>query len=199
MSSKNLNRVSKSSKIHYRMYKSGRHWLFAGVTVVTVGGSLLWGTQAHAATTSASTDEQSVDQTIVNGAVSADSTVPLKQATKSASSLTGSTATSGKSQSATSTTSQFSQTSQAIQVTSGLSSASQPAESDGKNTSSDASHVTSQAASSESNSVGQQLVVTNHQRHRLVQMVRQARLSRQYHHKLVGLIVRRLIYSRWLV
>ncbi|WP_338230481.1 BspA family leucine-rich repeat surface protein [Lactiplantibacillus paraxiangfangensis] len=155
MSSKNLNQVLKSPKVHYRMYKSGRHWLFAGVTVVTVGGSLLWGTQAHAASTSAATDDQSVDQTIVNGAASADSTVPLKQATKSASSVTGSTATSGKSQSATSMTSQVSQASQASQATSGLSSASQPAESDGKNTSSDSGHVTSQAASSESNSVGQ--------------------------------------------
>ena len=155
MSSKKLMQVSKSPKIHYRMYKSGRHWLFAGVTVVTVGGSLLWGTQARAATTSTSTDEQSVDQTIVNGTASVGSTVPLKQATQSTVSVTGSTVTSGKSQSTTSSTSQVSQTSQSSQATSELSSASQPAESDGKNASSDPGHVTSQVATSESNSVGQ--------------------------------------------
>ncbi|MFD1420261.1 KxYKxGKxW signal peptide domain-containing protein [Lactiplantibacillus songbeiensis] len=158
MSSKNLMQGSKPVKVHYRMYKSGRQWLFASMTVVTVGGSLLWGNQAHAATTTP-TNNESADQTTVSGTASASSTVTLHESTSTTSQVSSSSAVSGDQQSGTSAMSQDSQASQASQVTNDSSSASQPAISEGQSaqssaqTSSQASQ-TSQATSA-SSSVGQ--------------------------------------------
>ncbi|GAX00120.1 KxYKxGKxW signal peptide domain-containing protein [Secundilactobacillus mixtipabuli] len=42
-------------KKHYKMYKSGRNWLFAAITVLTIGASGLLGVQASAETQAAAT------------------------------------------------------------------------------------------------------------------------------------------------
>lgn len=161
MSSKNLIQASKPNKVHYRMYKSGRQWLFASMAVVTVGSSLLWGNQAHAATTTPTNDE-SAGQTAVNSTTSASSTVVLHESTSTTSQVSSSSAVSGDRQSSTSATSQVSQASQTSQVTNESSSASQPAISDGQSSQSSA-NTTSQAsqisqATSESSNASQSAV-----------------------------------------
>ncbi|SCB76500.1 KxYKxGKxW signal peptide containing protein, partial [Weissella bombi] len=37
------------NKIHYKMYKNGKKWVFAGLTTITIGGSLIiFDTHVHA-------------------------------------------------------------------------------------------------------------------------------------------------------
>lgn len=49
-------------KKHYKMYKSGRNWLFAAITVLTIGASGLLGVQASAETQAAATTTTQVNQ-----------------------------------------------------------------------------------------------------------------------------------------
>lgn len=56
---RNLGLQRENEKLHYRMYKSGRNWLFAGIaTVALAGGMAMTQTKANADTTTEPTTEQ---------------------------------------------------------------------------------------------------------------------------------------------
>ncbi|WP_054732855.1 KxYKxGKxW signal peptide domain-containing protein [Secundilactobacillus similis] len=54
--------VRDNTVVHYKAYKVGKHWVFAGITALTVGAGLLFGgsQQAQAATTETSDPTTSV-------------------------------------------------------------------------------------------------------------------------------------------
>ncbi|EHO52587.1 KxYKxGKxW signal domain protein [Lentilactobacillus kisonensis F0435] len=111
-----------SQKQHYKMYKSGKRWLFAAITVVTfsLGGAVVDSTSVSASTEAAKTEnvQSSTNQSISTGGSTGDHTAVIEPSddntSNSAISLDGTTAevTTGSTTSSSSKTSTVSSSDQ---------------------------------------------------------------------------------------
>ncbi|WP_047999461.1 mucin-binding protein, partial [Lactiplantibacillus herbarum] len=143
--SKRVGRMGSEGKMHYKIYKSGKQWVTAGITVFSVGLGLAVNQveQAQAAT-NANTDGADISSTKVSSgsAVTATNTVVLKTSTDATS------ATSAKEESSSESTVSTSSASQATSASTTSSTSSTATKSD--NTNSDAASSSSVVATQSS-------------------------------------------------
>ncbi|WP_047999229.1 serine aminopeptidase domain-containing protein [Lactiplantibacillus herbarum] len=136
------NSPKKDDLVHYKMFKDGKHWVYAGITIAGLGSTLMLTTNAFAATTAA-TSASATTQTLSTNELASSA------ASVSADTLSASTTSSANSSVASSST-----TSTGTPAASQASSAttSQASAANSSSTSSASSQVTSQASNATSQS-----------------------------------------------
>ncbi|MCF6161138.1 KxYKxGKxW signal peptide domain-containing protein [Furfurilactobacillus milii] len=146
-----------STKEHYKMYKAGKQWLFAGITVFTFGGLLAGGEQAAKADATSNngsntTDPQTDATKQTNAPLEFSTSVTQTTATASAAPTSVAPASAAVSQSSvkTSTASSQSTNSQASTAPSSVASKTQTAQ-----TSTAPASVTSQASEAQTSTASQ--------------------------------------------
>ncbi|WP_259682402.1 KxYKxGKxW signal peptide domain-containing protein [Lactiplantibacillus pentosus] len=100
-----FNQMGLTSKTHFKLYKSGRRWVTAGITVFSVGLGLTFSQveQVKAATSTTANDAESSSNVSASATTVKSQTVVLKSGASSTSTEKGDTAATAKSDEATKT------------------------------------------------------------------------------------------------
>ncbi|WP_047999440.1 mucin-binding protein [Lactiplantibacillus herbarum] len=91
-----LDRMASEGKTHYKLYKAGRNWVTAGITVFTVGAGLTFSLvdQAKAATNTSSSESDNSSSVSSSSTTATENTAVLKTTSAAATSASATAATS---------------------------------------------------------------------------------------------------------